>query len=157
METVSALLAICAVNSPVPGEFTAQRPVTRSFDVSLIYARINGWVNNGETGDLRRHRAHYDVIVMGFNYSSMYNFNGSTSTNIFLIFNLDASEFLSTCCHSLWSHNDSDTESYHQQTQINTDQYRLAGLRNSWISNGAIKVVANSSAPQPWSLNNTIE
>ena len=25
---------------------------------------INGWVNNGEAGDLRRHRAHYDVIVM---------------------------------------------------------------------------------------------
>ena len=26
-------LAICAGNSPVPGEFPAQRPVTRSFDV----------------------------------------------------------------------------------------------------------------------------
>ena len=33
METLSALLAICAGNSPVPGEFTAQRPVTRSFYV----------------------------------------------------------------------------------------------------------------------------
>ena len=33
METFSALLAICAANSPVPGEFPAQRPVTRSFDV----------------------------------------------------------------------------------------------------------------------------
>ena len=33
METFSALLAICAGNSPVPGEFSAQRPVTRSFDV----------------------------------------------------------------------------------------------------------------------------
>ena len=32
METFSALLAICAENSPVPGEFPAQRPVTRSFD-----------------------------------------------------------------------------------------------------------------------------
>ena len=31
METFSALLAICAGNSPVPGEFPAQRPVTRSF------------------------------------------------------------------------------------------------------------------------------
>ena len=30
---VSALLAICVGNSPVPGEFPAQRPVTRSFDV----------------------------------------------------------------------------------------------------------------------------
>ena len=25
---------------------------------------INGWVNNREAGDLRRHRAHYDVIVI---------------------------------------------------------------------------------------------
>ena len=33
METFSASLAICAGNSPVPGEFPTQRPVTRSFDV----------------------------------------------------------------------------------------------------------------------------
>ena len=33
METFSALLAICAGNSPVPAEFPAQRPVTRSFAV----------------------------------------------------------------------------------------------------------------------------
>ena len=33
MEPFSALLAICAGNSPVPGEFPALRPVTRSFDV----------------------------------------------------------------------------------------------------------------------------
>ena len=32
-EHFSALLAICAGNSPVPGEFPTQRPVTRSFDV----------------------------------------------------------------------------------------------------------------------------
>ena len=31
---------------------------------SLICTRINGWVNNGEAGDLRRHRAHYDVTIM---------------------------------------------------------------------------------------------
>ena len=33
METFSALLVIFAGNSPVPGEFPAQRPVTRSFDI----------------------------------------------------------------------------------------------------------------------------
>ena len=33
METFFVLLAICAGNSPVPGEFPAQRPVTRSFDI----------------------------------------------------------------------------------------------------------------------------
>ena len=31
---------------------------------TLICARINGWVNNRKAGDLRRHRAYYDVIVM---------------------------------------------------------------------------------------------
>ena len=33
MELLSALLALCAGNSPVTGEFPAQRPVARSFDV----------------------------------------------------------------------------------------------------------------------------
>ena len=47
-----------------PGEFPTQRPVTRRFDVSLICVWINGWVNNREAGDLRRHRDHYDVNVM---------------------------------------------------------------------------------------------
>ena len=32
---IFALLAICAGNSPVTGEFPTQRPVTRSFDVSF--------------------------------------------------------------------------------------------------------------------------
>ena len=40
METFSALLAICAVNSPVNGEFPSQRPMTRSFDV-FFYLRLN--------------------------------------------------------------------------------------------------------------------
>ena len=64
METFSALLAICAGNSPVPGEFPTQRPVTWSFDVFFDRHRINGWVNNREAGDLRRHQAHCDVSVM---------------------------------------------------------------------------------------------
>ena len=32
--------------------------------LALICVWINGWVNNREAGDLRRHRAHYDVIVI---------------------------------------------------------------------------------------------
>ena len=31
---------------------------------SFIFAWLNGWVSNGEAGDLRRHRAHYNAIVM---------------------------------------------------------------------------------------------
>ena len=51
---------------PVIGGFPSQRPVTRSFDVSLICAWTNGWINNRDAGDLRRHRTHYDVTVMLF-------------------------------------------------------------------------------------------
>ena len=61
METFSALLAICAGNSPVSGEFPAQKPVTRSFDV---FFDVRVWVNTREAGHLRRYRIHYDVIVM---------------------------------------------------------------------------------------------
>ena len=43
METFSALLAICAGNSVVSGEFPAQRPVTRSFDVFFDLPWINAW------------------------------------------------------------------------------------------------------------------
>ena len=64
METFPALLAICVGNSPAPGEFPAQRPVTRSFDVFFDLRLRKGWENNGEAGDLRRYRAHYDVTVM---------------------------------------------------------------------------------------------
>ena len=35
-----------------------------AFMFSLIFAWINGWVNNAEAGDLRCHHTHYDVIVM---------------------------------------------------------------------------------------------
>ena len=64
MKTYSALLTICAGNSPVTGEFPAQRPVTRSFDVFFDLHLIKPWVNNRKAGDLRCHRTHNDVIVM---------------------------------------------------------------------------------------------
>ena len=41
--------------------------------LSLICTWINGWVNNREAGDLRRHRAHSDVTVMMFaHYQTHY-------------------------------------------------------------------------------------
>ena len=48
----------------VTGEFPSQRPVTWSFDFSLIYTWINDLLNNREAGDFTRHRTHYDVTVM---------------------------------------------------------------------------------------------
>ena len=64
METFSALLAFCAGNSPVTGEFPAQRPVTRSFDISFDLRLNKQLSNNRGAGDLRRYRAYYDVSVM---------------------------------------------------------------------------------------------
>ena len=48
------------VNSPHKGQWRG------ALMFSLICTWINGWVNNREAGDLRRNRAHYDVIVMAF-------------------------------------------------------------------------------------------
>ena len=53
------------------GEFTWHRwiPHTKAADGEFwrflwSASWINGWVNNREAGDLRHHRAHYDVIAM---------------------------------------------------------------------------------------------
>ena len=63
MEPFSALLAICAGNSPVPGEFPTQRPVTPSFDVFLdlrLNKRLSkqwwGWWFDTLSRPLWRHR-----------------------------------------------------------------------------------------------------
>ena len=63
METFSALLAICAENSPVPGEFPTQRPVTRSFDVYFdlrpnkgLSKQLWGWWFETLSYPLWRHR-----------------------------------------------------------------------------------------------------
>ena len=49
MEAFSALLAICARNSPVSGEFPVQWPVTRSFDV-FFDLRLNEWLSKHSWG-----------------------------------------------------------------------------------------------------------
>ena len=62
---------ISRVTDHLCGEFTGPRWIPPhkgqwrgALMFSLIYVWINGWVNNPEAGDLRRCRAHYDVIVM---------------------------------------------------------------------------------------------
>ena len=49
METFSALLAICVGNSPVTCEFSAQRPVMRSFNV-FFDLRLNKWLSKQSWG-----------------------------------------------------------------------------------------------------------
>ena len=62
---------IFRVTGPLCGEFTGHRWISPHkgrwrgvLMFSLICDWINGWVNNLEAGDLRRHRAHYDATVM---------------------------------------------------------------------------------------------
>ena len=68
METFSALLAICAGNSPVTGEFHTQRPVKRGFDVSFdlrLIKRLSkqwwGWWFKTSSRPLWRHCNEHQV------------------------------------------------------------------------------------------------
>ena len=77
METFSASLALCAGNSPVTGEFPAQRPVTQSFDV-FFHLRLNkrlskqsqGWWFETPSRSLWRHcnsRTYAPSCGLGYN------------------------------------------------------------------------------------------
>ena len=62
METFSALLALCAGNSPVSGEFPSQRPVTRNFDIFFdlglnkpLSKQLWGWWFETPSRSLWRH------------------------------------------------------------------------------------------------------
>ena len=78
METFFTLLAICVGNSPVSGEFPAQRPVTLSFDV-FFDLRLNkrlskqpwGWWFETPSSPLWRHcnehRHMQDAVPIWYN------------------------------------------------------------------------------------------
>ena len=79
METSSALLALCAGNSPVNGEFPTQRPVTRRFDVFFdlhLNKRLSkqswGWWSETPSSSLWRH---CNVLHLG-----LYSLSGRTSS-----------------------------------------------------------------------------
>ena len=55
--------------SPVNSPHTDQW--CRALMFSLICDWIKGWVSNREAGDLKRHRAHYGVVVMDTPYDSL--------------------------------------------------------------------------------------
>ena len=56
--------SIFRVTGHLCGEFPHKGQWRTALVFSLIRAWINGWVNNGEAGDLKCHRANCDVIVM---------------------------------------------------------------------------------------------
>ena len=77
--TTSSNGNIFHVTGHLCGEFTGDRWIPRTkcqwrgaLMFSLIWAWLNGWVNNREAGDLRRHRAHYDVTVCFLSYEASW-------------------------------------------------------------------------------------
>ena len=91
METFSALLALCAGNAPVTGEFPSQRSVTRSFDVFI-----------------HRHRAHYDVIhcngILTYQYYILFSVPWNLSN---LTFSLSCFTWLIPCSFAAGLYNQS--------------------------------------------------
>ena len=91
METFSALLAICVGNSPVPGEFPAQRPVTQSFDV-FFDLRLNkrlskqswGWWFKTLPRPLWRHSKR--LFKMGTPDNTLHAFKQCRPTVQYLVF-----------------------------------------------------------------------
>ena len=77
METFSALLALSAGNSLVTGEFPAQRPVTRSFDVFFDRGLNKRLSKQSWDWWLRRHRVHYDATEMHSHGKSVDMFSPS--------------------------------------------------------------------------------
>ena len=68
METFFVSLALYEANPQVTLGFPSRRPVTLSlWSFSMICAWTNGWENNRDAGDLRRHHAQYDITVMNCN------------------------------------------------------------------------------------------
>ena len=64
MKSFSALLAFCVGNSTVTVDSPHKGQWRGALMFSLICTSINSWANNGDAGELKRHRAHYDVSAM---------------------------------------------------------------------------------------------
>ena len=124
METFSALLAICAGNSPVPVNSPHKGQRRGALMFSLICVWINDWVNNREAGDLRRYRDHYYVIVMMQYIPEQY----ITNDEIFMIFLRELTKTTPQYCplyvrrwgHSVWNFNWFKQSIYTAQQQNKT-------------------------------------
>ena len=70
-------------NSPVPVNSSHKGQWRGALMFSLICVWINGWVNNREAGDLRRHHGHYDVkVMMAIVTSESFNNVKLTASNV---------------------------------------------------------------------------
>ena len=80
------------VNSPHKGQWHGV------LMFSLIRAWINGWVNNREAGDLRRHHTHYDAIIMALPTQTVPEFLEHVEVDILLMDSSNAFNSTTICC-----------------------------------------------------------
>ena len=64
IEPFFRVTCLCEGNPPVTGGFPSHNQWRGALTFSLICAGTNGWANNRDAGDLRRHHVHYDVTIM---------------------------------------------------------------------------------------------
>ena len=147
METFCTLLALCEGNSSVTGDFSSQRPVTRSFYVFFICAGTNGWANHPDACDLARHYAHYRVSVMSGDHVVQRN-----------MVSLGHIELTNRCLHALtglfwsgwlsalrWRHDDHDGVSNHQPHHCLLN--RLFGCRSKKTSKLRVTGLCAENSP----------
>ena len=106
---------------------------------SLIGAWINGWVNNREAGDLRRHRVHYDVTVM--RYFLWLHWSRSSDPGRRMCVNL--SEQVKTHCGLVTPYGDIDLGQHWLRWRLDAWRHQA----NTWIYVGWSS--ARSSYIQP--------
>ena len=120
METFSALLALCAANSPVTGEFLAQRPVTRTFEVFFDLCRDRrlskqswGWWYGMISRPLWRHcnarrRLSVTLAIWTSRYDRRYQY-----ISRLLKINSAHNELELRITHKLWEESTSSTHAPH--------------------------------------------
>ena len=88
METFSALLALCAGNSPCPGAFSSQRPVARGFDDFFdlhlnkpLSKQSRGWWFETPSRSLW---PHHNAVVININFDNQISERTYIQTGIFM-------------------------------------------------------------------------
>ena len=92
----SALLVLGVENSSVNSPLKVQW--CRAVMLSLIYALTNSWSNSLDAGDLRRHRANYDITVM----RDIQNRSHAYKSNNLILTNTLYTKFQQSVINKLW-------------------------------------------------------
>ena len=108
---------------------------------SLICVWINGWVNNREAGDLRRHRGHFDVNVMQPSSNRMDNCWGVLYMYITIV---DVNMRLRTGSHTYWFHSQGLPFFLSSSSTLLVQLWhRLTTWTENWLDNYGLHGYAN--------------